>query len=111
MRLNKAVLIAVLGAVVTLGGVAQASADTRFEQNHPRREQVIDRVGHLNHRITMERREGEMGAHKAHMLRAADRRIFHREQRDARLNGGHITKLEQHRLNHRENVLSHKVGK
>lgn len=111
MRLTKTALIAVLGAVVTLGSVAGASADTRFERHHPRREQVIERLGHLNHKIGMERREGEMGAKKAHMLRASERRIFHREQRDARLHGGHITKLEQHRLNHRENVLAHKIAK
>jgi hypothetical protein len=111
MRLNKIALIALLGTAVTLGTVAGASADTRFERNHPRREQVVERLSHLDHRIRHERGEGEMNGHKAHLLRVDARRIFHREQKDARLHGGHITKGEQHRLNHREDVLAHRIGR
>jgi hypothetical protein len=103
-------LILTLSAVAVLGAAGVASADTPFQANHPRREQVNNRLANQSHRITRERREGEITRTQAHVLRAQDRRIRAQERLDASRHGGHITKGEQRRLNHEENGVSREIG-
>jgi len=111
MRITKTLtLIGALSTLAILGLASSASAETRWEHNHPRRDEVVDRLHNQNARITQERREGELTYGQAHRLRSEDRTIFRQEQFDARLNGGHITRGEQHALNQEENVVSHQIG-
>jgi hypothetical protein len=51
-----------------------------------------------------------MNPARAHRLHAADHRIRTAERRDARHDGGHVTRHEQARLNHRENHVSRRIG-
>lgn len=104
-------LIAAMGLAVALGGVSAASAETTWEHNHPRRDQVNDRLAHQDVRIHRERREGEINAYQAHRMHMADHRIRMSERRFARNHGGHISRAEQERLNHRENNVSNRIGR
>jgi hypothetical protein len=72
---EKTLLTALVGAALSLGITASASADTVWQSHHSRREEVNNRLTKLNHRIGMERGEGEMSAKRAHQLRAEDRTI------------------------------------
>jgi len=110
MKFTRTVFGALAGLML-LGVASAASAETPWERHHPRRDEVIDRLQNQNHRITEERREGDLTAAQAHRLRAADYRIFHREQFDARHNDGHITRAEQYRLNRAENRVSRRIGR
>lgn len=96
-----------IGALAT---VASAHAETRWEAAHPRRDQVLDRTQHLNHRIVHERREGQIGVARAHALHAQVRQVRWEEQAMARSNGGYITKAQQAALNQQESVIGRKVG-
>jgi len=108
---SRNLVIAAVGFAVALSGVSAASAETRWERHHPRREQVNDRLAHQDARIHRERAEGDISAAKAHRLHAADHRIRMAERRDARMHGGHITAAEQARLNARENAVSARIGR
>ena len=110
MRIKKAVLAA-LGLAIAVGTIGSASAETRWERMHPRRDEVVDRLHNQSMRIRDERREGELTARRAHYLHAQDRAIFRQEQFEARLNGGHISKAEQHALNQEENSVSGGIGR
>ena len=111
MRILKTItLIGALSTLAILGVASSASAETRWEHNHPRRDEVVDRLQWQNARITTERREGELTFGQAQRLRAEDRGIFRQEQFEARLNGGHITRGEQYALNQEENVVSGRIG-
>src|SRR5262249_55069180 len=104
MRILKTVtLIGVLSTLPILAVASPASAETRWDYYHPRRDEVVDRLQLQNARITDERREGELTFAQAQRLRAEDRSIFWQEQVEARLNGGHITRGEQYDLNREEN--------
>lgn len=107
---TRKLIVAALGFAVALGGVSAASAETRWEHRHPRRDQVNDRLAHQDARIHQERREGEISAAEARRLHRADHRIRMTERRDARHHGGHITGAEQARLNARENAVSNRIG-
>ncbi|EMD9441032.1 hypothetical protein VXE32_005079 [Burkholderia cepacia] len=87
-----------------------AFADTPWQQTHPRREAVNQRLANQNRRIHHEVKEGEMSHAQAARLHRDDRKI-RREERDmAAQDRSHITKSEKHVLNQQENAVSHQIG-
>ena len=106
--LTVAVVTVSLGA---LAGVAMADTDTTWQKNHPRREQVNERLANQNKRIHQEVKEGDMTKAKAARLHREDRAIRKEERTMARTNHGHITKAEQKALNQQENQVSKQIGK
>ena len=110
MNVKKNALLVAMGLVMACGAATGASAETRWAEHHPRQHEVLSRTARQEHRITMERREGEISARQAHRLRAADMRIAHQDRRDARINGGFITKGQQRHLNREENRISRHIG-
>ncbi|QRR07230.1 hypothetical protein FPJ27_12895 [Burkholderia sp. MS455] len=87
-----------------------AFADTPWQQAHPRREEVNQRLANQNRRIHHEVKEGEMSHAQAARLHRDDRKI-RREERDmAAQDHGHITKSEQRVLNQQENAVGNKIG-
>ena len=95
-------------AAASTGAMA---ADTQWEKDHPRREQVNDRLQNQDKRIDKEVKEGEITKAQAHKLHRKDRKIRQEERDMASMNGGHITKTEQKALNQQENAVSKDIGK
>jgi hypothetical protein len=87
------------------------TADTTWLKNHPRREQVNQRLAHQNTRIKTEVKEGELTKAQAAALDKEDQQIRTEERPMASQNGGHITKQEQKTLNQQENAVSKQIGK
>ena len=87
-----------------------ALADTQWEKDHPRREQVNNRLANQNKRIQHEVKEGELTKGQAAQLHKQDHQIRQEERAMASQNGGHITKLEQATLNQQENRVSKEIG-
>ena len=92
------------------GVTSSAMADTTWQQNHPRREQVNNRLANQNARIHTEVKEGELSKGQAAHLHKEDHQIRGEERAMASQNNGHITKQEQRTLNQQENRLSAKIG-
>jgi hypothetical protein len=111
--MNKVTKWAVLGCglVALMGAATTASADTNWQAHHPRREQVNARLMRQSHRITAERREGELTRRQAHELRTEDRGIRAQERFDASHHRSHITKAQRRRLNREETGVSRQIGK
>jgi hypothetical protein len=105
MSLKQKILVAIMGAGLTLAGAASASA-TPWQNAHPRRVEVNHRLAHQEMRIHRALREGRITPHQAASLRHEDRMIRHEERRDAAFHGGHVTRQEQARLNRQENGVS-----
>ena len=105
-------VLTAVAATLSLACVAvPAMADTPWQAQHPRREEVNNRLSNQSTRIHQEVREGEMSHAQAARLHSADHRIRMQERRDAARNGGHITRREKARLNRRENHVSRRIGK
>jgi len=100
--------VSLLGAA---GSSAMATPDTTWQKNHPRREQVNNRLAHQNQRIKTEVKEGELSKSQAAALHKEDRQIRTEERLMASQNGSHITKQEQRTLNQQENGVSKQIGK
>jgi len=111
----KKLALASLLAAFAVASFAQTPApeqgDTQFQKNHPRREQVNQRLANQNRRIDQKVKEGEMTKAQAAQLHKEDHQIRHEERTMAAQNGGHITKQEQHTLNQQENQVSAQIGK
>ncbi len=104
--------LTVVAAGLLLTSVAAPSmADTQWQKNHPRREQVNNRLARQNARIHAERKEGEITKAQAAKLHAEDHAIRQEERTMASTNNGHITKAEQRALNQQENQVSKQIGK
>ena len=106
---RKSLTIAALA--LSLAGVAGAAraADTQWQKEHPRREQVNDRLANQNKRIDAKVADGQMTKGQAAKLHKDDHQIRQEERDMAAQNGGHITKQEQKTLNQQENRNSRKI--
>ena len=98
-------------ALIALGLAGQAAAQSTFDQTHPRRAEVNQRLANQNKRIKQEVAEGEIGKRRAAKLHAEDHKIRGEERTMASLDGGHITKADQRSLNQQENAVSRQIGK
>jgi hypothetical protein len=105
-------VLTVAAATFALSGLASnAMADTKWQKDHPRREQVNNRLNNQNKRIHQEVKEGELSKGQAAKLHREDRSIRKEERTMASTNGGHITKTEQKALNQQENQVSKQIGR
>jgi hypothetical protein len=105
--------IAAVAFIVAFIGtsVVGAMAETRWERNHPRRDQVNDRLENQNRRINRELREGEITKDQARQLHGEDHAIRNEERTMSKFNNGHITPEEQKILNQQENAVSKQIGR
>ena len=87
------------------------AAEGQWAKNHPRREQVNQRLNNQDKRINQELKEGEITKGQAAKLHKEDRQIRGEERAMASQNGGHITKQEQRTLNQQGNAVSRQIGK
>jgi hypothetical protein len=100
----------VTAALATALGVASgASAETKWQKNHPRRTEVNHRLANQNARIHADRKDGAITGAQAKDLHQEDAGIRAQERYDASKDGGHITKSEQHQLNQEENGVSAQI--
>lgn len=102
-------LTAVAASLVGLAGFA--SADTTWQKNHPRREQVNNRLANQNKRIHNDVKNGTLTKGQAAQLHKQDHQVRQEERDMASQNGGHITKPEQKVLNQQENGVSKEIPK
>lgn len=109
MNVKRKLSIAVLAAITAGVLAGNASAETRWEHNHPRQDQVLDRDAHLRREIREERREGDLTRAQAHRLMREDRAVAREDRVIARSNGGYITPHEQHVLNHQETQIRRQI--
>lgn len=100
-------------AFLLLAGIAGTamSAETTWEQHHPRRDQVNDRLENQDKRIHKEAKEGELTKQQATALHKDDHLIRQEERDMAKQNHGHITPLEQKTLNQQEDAVSKQIGR
>ena len=103
------VVAAALGMFLTVGVADTALADTQWQKDHPRREQVNNRLANQNKRIQNQVKEGELTKSQAAALHKDDHQIRQEERDMASQNGGHITKGEQAVLNRQENGVSSQI--
>jgi len=100
-----------LSVVLAVGASGTALADTQWQKDHPRREQVNSRLANQNARIHNQVKQGDLTKGQAAALHTDNHQIRQEERAMASQNGGHITKQEQKTLNRQENKVSKAIGR
>jgi hypothetical protein len=100
-------LAATLAVLTAVAGTA--SADTTWQKNHPRREQVNHRLNNQDKRIHNDVKNGTLTKGQAASLHKEDHQVRQEERDMASQNGGHITNGEQKVLNQQENGISKQI--
>ena len=109
MKAKKITIMVCLVSSVLIQGLG--FADSTKEKNHPRRDQVNDRIENQDKRISKEVKEGEITKQQAKELRKKDKNIRQEERSMARQDGGHLNKGEQRNLNQQLNQNSKEIGR
>jgi hypothetical protein len=104
MKLSNIALSALALSVLFVGNSPSYAGG--FGQRHPRRAEVLRRDRNINQRINSDK--GHLGGHYG-QLKAEDQSIRRQEQRDARINGGFITKGQKQHLNQEENRVNRQI--
>ncbi len=104
MKLSNIALSALALSVLFVGNAPSYAG--QFAKNHPRRAEVLGRDRNLNRRANADK--GHLGGHY-NQIKREDSSIRNQEQRDARINGGYITKGQQHQLNKEENKVNRQI--
>ncbi|HVC09476.1 MAG TPA: hypothetical protein VNH15_06020 [Elusimicrobiota bacterium] len=94
-------LIAVLAALVSVGGAAAAQG--RWRKNHPRQAQALNRTRRQQRNANRLYKNGKISKRQRNKIVRNDRRMRREDRRMARRNGGYITKGQQRSLNRQEN--------
>jgi len=105
MRLNRLMQVTAIGVFSALSIGTAASANTPWENRHPRQDQVLDRVENQRRDVHRDVRDGELSRAQGQRLLTRDNRIAREDHIVAHANGGYITKHEQRVLNGQENRL------
>jgi hypothetical protein len=84
---------------------AQAG-DAKFDQDHPRRSEVLDRLHNINNRVNAD--YGNLDGHYT-QLKNEEAAIHNQERTDKNINGGYITLGQQAQLNAEENRLNRQI--
>ena len=100
-------LSAISTVLVSMSGIA--AADTTWQQNHPRRDEVNGRLANQDRRIHQDVKNGTLTKGQAASLHNEDHQIRQEERDMASQNGSHITKGEQTVLNKQENAVSNQI--
>jgi len=108
ISVKRSVAFAATLAVLTVVA-GTASADTTWQKNHPRREQVNHRLNNQDKRIHNDVKNGTLTKGQAKALHKDDHQVRQEERDMASQNGGHITKSEQNVLNQQENGISKQI--
>jgi hypothetical protein len=111
MRYPTRTITFVISLALVGASIGAASASTPWQRHHPWRVQVNQRLGNLNRRVNVERREGELTPREAGALHREDRTIRREERVMAGFNRTHLTRAEHRALNQQENALGRQIGR
>ena len=105
-------VLTVAAATFALSGIAaNAMADTQWQKDHPRREQVNNRLKNQNQRIHNEVKSGQISKARAAKLHHEDHALRTEERTMASTDHSHLTKTDQRALNQQENQVSKQIGR
>jgi hypothetical protein len=96
-------------SLIGLMGFVDAASAKTWQQTHPRRAEVNDRLHNQIDRIAKQEFNGNLSPAEAAKLLHEDNQVRSEERAMAGLNNSHITKAEQKALNQQENQISKQI--
>lgn len=101
----------ILSLALAAAYASPARAESKFNKEHPRREEVNHRLNNQHKRVKDGVKDGDLTKKQAHQINKEDRHIRREERRMAAKDGGHLTKADQAKLNRQENHVSRQINR
>jgi hypothetical protein len=110
--------ILLAGALLTTASPAGAGPEKnpRFQKNHPRQTQVLNRVDRERNRVNTEYKQGKISAQQRNQLRGQIHAVRKEDYADAKANSkngtvrrGYITRGQQGVMNQQENQINREI--
>ena len=115
-KLNSSLLVLAVGGLMFAGSASAQTATTTsgagpgvVDPGHPRVNQVNRRQAHQQKRIANGVKNGTLNPKETAHLEKREANLQNKEQADMAKHNGHLTKVEQKNLNHRENRISRSI--
>ena len=115
-KLNSSLLVLAVGGLMFAGSASAQTATTTsgagpgvVDPGHPRVNQVNHREANQQKRIGNGVKNGTLTPNQASHLEKREANLQNKEQADMAKHNGHLTKVEQKNLNHRENRISRSI--
>jgi len=115
-KLNSSLLVLAVGGLMFAGSASAQTATTTsgagpgvVDPGHPRVNQVNHREANQQKRIGNGVKNGTLTPKQTSHLEKREANLQNKEQADMAKHNGHLTKVEQKNLNHRENRISHSI--
>ncbi|MBX9720546.1 MAG: hypothetical protein K2X81_04035 [Candidatus Obscuribacterales bacterium] len=105
--MNTKLILGFMALMALLVSIPSSAEAYPIKGWHPARREVLGRDRAIRNELYADR--GHLGGHYNQLMRE-DHTIRRQEQRDARMNGGHLTRAEDRRLNHEENRLQRQIN-
>jgi len=98
-----------IGLTFGMLSTTAALAETQWQKDHPRQDEVNDRLQNQDQRIDQGVKSGELTPREARKLHREDHAIRREEHRYAKHHHGGLSKEEQQKLNREENGVSRQI--
>ena len=115
-KLNSSLLVLAVGGLMFAGSASAQTATTTsgagpgvVDPGHPRVNQVNHREANQQKRIGNGVKNGALTPKQTSHLEKREANLQNKEQADMAKHNGHLTKVEQKNLNHRENRISRSI--
>ena len=112
---GKSLMTLALSGLMIAGSAAQTTTSNAGpgvkDPRHPRVNQVNRREARQQKRIAKGINNGSLSPKETAHLENREANLQKTEQKDMAKHNGHLTKAEQHNLNHRENKISRSIHK
>ena len=105
----KALQLVFVAAALLASTAAFGQEETQWQKDHPRRNEVNQRLNNQNQRIDQGEKSGQLSPGQARQLHREDHKMRKEERNMAAKDGGHITRRDQAKLNRQENRTSKQI--
>jgi hypothetical protein len=118
-KITQSLLVLAVGGLMIVGSAAAQTQNAktsgagagRVDPGHPRVNQVNRRETHQQNRIANGVKNGRLTPTQTAHLERGEQRLQKNEKKDMAKDNGHLTKKDQHQLNHEANHLSKRINK
>ena len=118
-KITQSLLILAVGGMMALGSAAAQTQNNKtsgagagkLDPGHPRVNQVNGRETNQQNRIANGIKNGQLKPGQTAHLEKGEQRLQNNQKKDMAKDNGHLTKQNQHQLNHEANNMSKRIYK
>lgn len=110
-KITQSLLVLAAGSLMVVGSAAAQAGAGQVDPGHPRVNQVNSRETRQQNRVANGIKNDKLTPGQTARLERGEQRLQNNEKKDMAKDNGHLTKQDQHQLNHEANNMSKRIYK